>query len=347
MSRVFQRTGQVNPRRSMFDLSYSKLLTGDLGKLYPVLCDEVVPGDFWQIGNEVVLRFNPLLAPILHRIDCVVHYFFVPYRILDENWEDFITGGVDGDNAYKLPRFGSGDKTDYTKGSLWDYFGFPLGNGDNHYSQFGMLPIVYPWSAYTKIWNEFYRDQNLQDEIIALLRKPAYRNWEKDYFTSALPFQQRGTSPALPLSGSAYADFDFSSVDKAPFIVNTDNLAPNSDIQLAVSGATALFAANHGTSLSAWNTKAENVLNQNIVDLSAVPTFDVNDLRLAFQIQKWMERNARAGVRYTEFLQAHFGVYPRDERLRRPEYIGGTKNPVIISEVLQTSSSDAISPRVS
>ena len=105
MNKVFQRTGQVSPRRSMFDLSHSKLLTGDLGYLYPVLCDEVVPGDYWQIGNETVLRFNPLLAPILHRIDCVTHYFFVPYRILDENWEDFITGGVDGDNAYELPKY--------------------------------------------------------------------------------------------------------------------------------------------------------------------------------------------------------------------------------------------------
>ena len=346
MSRVFQRTGQVNPRRSMFDLSYPKLLTGDLGKLYPVLCDEVVPGDFWQIGNEVVLRFNPLLAPILHRIDCVVHYFFVPYRILDENWEDFITGGVDGDNAYELPRYETvGVPSAYTKGSLWDYFGFPLGNGVDAGYQFGMLPIVYPWFAYNKIWNEYYRDQNLQQERVLSNETVALRNWEKDYFTSALPFQQRGTSPALPLSGSVYADFDFSSGGHAPFIVNTDNLEPNSDIQLAVSGATALFAANHGTSLSAWNTKAENVLNQNTVDLSNVPTFDVNDLRLAFQIQKWLERNARAGIRYTEFLQAHFGVYPRDERLQRPEYIGGTKNPVIVSEVLQTSSSDATSPQ--
>jgi len=343
MNRVFQRTGQVNPRRSMFDLSYSKLLTGDLGKLYPVLCDEVVPGDYWQIGNEVVLRFNPLLAPILHRIDCVTHYFFVPYRILDENWEDFITGGADGDNAYELPRFNSDLKELFLKGTLWDYFGFPLGNGVDAHEQFGVLPIIYPWYAYARIWNEYYRDQNLQDEV-PVFGHPAKRNWEKDYFTSALPFQQRGTSPAIPLSGSAYADFDFSSEGHTSFIVNTDNLELNSDIQLTA-GGTALFGANHGTSLSAWNTKAENVLNQNTIDLSTVPTFDVNDLRLAFQIQKWMERNARAGVRYTEFLQAHFGVYPRDERLQRPEYIGGTKNPVIVSEVLQTSSTDATSPQ--
>jgi len=346
MNRVFKRTGQVSPRRSMFDLSYSKLLTGDLGKLYPVLCDEVVPGDYWQIGNETVLRFNPLLAPILHRIDCVTHYFFVPYRILDENWEDFITGGVDGDNAYELPRFQNVNADAIGKGSLWDYFGFPIGDGSTQTTaDIALLPISYPWRAYNMIWNEYYRDQNLQNERNSGAYLPAFRNWEKDYFTSALPFQQRGMAPALPVSGTTYADFDFSSVDHSSFIVNTDNLESNSDIHLTSSGAAALFAANHGTSLSAWNTKAENILNQNTVDLSAATTFDVNDLRLAFQIQKWMERNARAGVRYTEFLQAHFGVYPRDERLQRPEYIGGTKNPVIVSEVLQTSSSDTTSPQ--
>ena len=163
MNRVFKRTGQVTPRRSMFDLSYSKLLTGDLGRLYPVLCDEVVPGDLWQIGNEVVLRFNPLLAPILHRIDCVTHYFFVPYRILDENWEEFITGGKDGDNDYTLPRYSPvGFPIVYAKQSLWDYFGFPLGDGASGPEQFGMLPLAYPWYAYNRIWNEYYRDQTLQ-----------------------------------------------------------------------------------------------------------------------------------------------------------------------------------------
>jgi len=332
MSRVFQRTGQVTPRRSMFDLSYSKLLTGDLGKLYPVLCDEVVPGDFWQIGNEVVLRFNPLLAPILHRIDCVTHYFFVPYRILDENWEEFITGGVDGDNAYELPRYKSDIPEAYIKGTLWDFFGFPLGDGVRAHEQFGILPIAYPWWAYSKIWNEFYRDQNLQEEYT--FASPARRNWEKDYFTSALPFQQRGTSPAFPITGEGTVQYMTGDIIKS----------------------------SQGTNIKAWNDtmgghymtvdNTDNVqalenwfLNSNKVHIDELSTFDVNDLRLAFQIQKWMERNARAGVRYTEFLQAHFGVYPRDERLQRPEYIGGTKNPVIVSEVLQTSSTDATSPQ--
>ena len=188
------------------------MLSGDLGEIYPVLCDEVVPGDYWQIGNEVVLRFNPLLAPILHRIDCVTHYFFVPYRILDKNWEDFITGGKDGDDDYTLPRFngeydGKVQKKWFKKGSLWDYFGFPLGDGDHGPEQFGMLPLAYPWGAYNTIWNEYYRDENLMAEAPLYAGDVLSRCWEKDYFTSALPFQQRGTSPAFPISGSGTVEF--------------------------------------------------------------------------------------------------------------------------------------------
>ena len=334
MNRVFQRTGQVSPRRSMFDLSYSKLLTGELGKLYPVLCDEVVPGDFWQIGNETVLRFNPLLAPVLHRIDCVTHYFFVPYRILDENWEDFITGGKNGDNAYTLPRFDDANPKLYGKGYLWDYFGFPLGDGVNGSEQFGMLPLAFPWYAYNKIWNEYYRDENLQDEVVLWSGDVLHRSWEKDYFTSALPFQQRGTSPAFPVSGSGNVEYMTGDIIKSGQGTNirawSDSMGGN---YMTVDNTDDVQA------LENW------FLNSNKVTIENLTTFDVNDLRLAFQIQKWMERNARAGVRYTEFLQAHFGVYPRDERLQRPEYIGGTKNPVIVSEVLQTSSTDGTSPQ--
>ena len=340
MNKIFFNTGSANVRRSMFDLSHQKLLTGDLGKLYPVLCDEVVPGDFWSINNEIVMRFNPLLAPILHRIDCYVHYFFVPYRILDENWDDFITGGKNGDNAYELPKYhmssGSAKYSAIAKGSLWDYFGFPVGNGTSETTEsFGILPLAYPWYAYNKIWNEYYRDENLQIE--RALNEPAiaYRNWEKDYFTSALPFQQRGTSPALPLSGYVNADFTNSVVPSA-FGTMTGG-----HVQVVNPMATGYL----GTGSAVDNTLLLNALNRNQVDFSEAVTFNVSDLRLAFQVQKWMERNARAGVRYTEFLKAHFGVSPRDDRLQRPEYIGGTKNPVIVSEVLQTSSTDNVSPQ--
>lgn len=340
MSKVFFKTGSANVRRSMFDLSHQKLLTGELGKLYPVLCDEVVPGDFWSINNEVVMRFNPLLAPILHRIDCYVHYFFVPYRILDDNWDDFITGGKNGDNAYELPKYhmgaGSSIYSAIAKGSLWDYFGFPVGNGISETTEnYGLLPLAYPWYAYNKVWNEYYRDENLQTERALNDPSVASRNWEKDYFTSALPFQQRGTSPALPLSGSTYANFT-----NAIEPTSTGTVVPN--IELTTGAFGNYLYAGHGMP---GNSELLSALNKNHIDMTGVATFNVSDLRLAFQVQKWMERNARAGVRYTEFLKAHFGVSPRDDRLQRPEYIGGTKNPVIVSEVLQTSSTDATSPQ--
>ena len=161
------------------------------------------------------------------------------------------------------------------------------------------------------IYNEYYRDENLQPEVTAN-SSVLIRNWEKDYFTSSLPWQQRGIAPALPISGithAVWADSVFSSA-AGNTAVQTNNFGGDQKIYL-------------GNGASQANFKA--VLNSNTVDLSGATTFNVVDLRLAFQIQKWMERNARAGARYTESLQAHFGVSPRDERLQRPEYIEARK----------------------
>ena len=322
-SKVFKRVGSVMPGRSVFDLSYDKKMTADMGYLYPIMCDEVVPGDKFEIGNEIVIRFQPLVAPVLHEINAYVHYYFVPYRLLDDTWEDFITGGVDGDSVAVLPRW---DPTDYTVGSLWDYMGFPAGIKPT-----GRLPLDYPRRAYNLIYNEFYRDETLVDEVALTSETIKKRAWEKDYFTSALPWQQRGTAPALPISGSSAAIWD------AADFVNT----AVSNAAGFPTAASAKMQINNAGAIA----NAIAFFNNNVVDLSEATTFNVADLRLAFQIQKWMERNARAGVRYVEFLGAHFGVHPRDERLQRPEYLGGSKNPVIISEVLQTSSTDTESPQ--
>lgn len=327
----FDLVGSLKPGKSTFDLSYDKKLTCDMGQLIPVVCDEMVPGDVFNVGNELVIRFQPLVAPVLHEINAYVHYFFVPYRILDDAWEEFITGGADGAYAGLLPRW---EPTDTTIGSLWDFLGFPVGVDPD-----GAYPIDYPRRAYNRVYNEYYRDENLQDEVDETNESILNRAWEKDYFTSALPWQQRGIAPSLPISGLTSAEFQsaaFSSTAASettlPFVVARDN--PRSEIIL---GATGLPTAQA-------NSNAIAALNKNTVDLSSATTFNVADLRLAFQIQKWMERNARAGVRYTEFLGAHFGVNPRDDRLQRPEYIGGSKSSVIVSEVLQTSET-ATSPQ--
>ena len=379
-SKVFKRVGGLNPGYSAFDLSYEKKLSCDMGQLIPVMCDEVVPGDRFKIGNEVVVRMQPMVAPVLHEINCYVHYFFVPYRLLWKDWEKFITGGKDGKFEAKLPTWetlteGRGSYGFASKGSLWDYFGFPFNvRPTGRYS-----PSLFPLSAYLFIFNEYYRDQNLQDPYVydfsdndqvdisanpqlgglqTWMAKPGWRlsgylgvdpdqnfdyvllrNWEKDYFTSSLPWQQRGTAPALPLTGvmrlkSNDPNYDYTGIQwydnniivTPPRAVNAGNTMLNNS-----PAADSILAFRNG----ALEDKFYINLNEGI-------SFNISDLRLAFQIQKWLERNARCGVRYTEFLKAHFGVHPRDERLDRPEYIGGSKSPIIISEVLQTSGTDKV-----
>lgn len=321
---TFQNTGSVRPSKSVFDLSYSKLFTADMGQLIPIMCDEVVPGDKWEIGNELVIRLQPLVAPVLHKITAFVHFFFVPYRIIDDDWEEIITGGRNGDSTVPLPRFVP-ELADTSKGTLWDYFGLPTG-----VVPVGATPLVYPWRAYNRIWNEYYRDQNFMNEIDEEQNEVLRRCWRKDYFTSALPWQQRGTAPALPITGTSFADFTaavqpyLAGTTGINFGAATESLRPSSAVAEA-----GLLAA----------------LNNNTVDLSSATTFNPSDLRLAFQTQLWLERNARAGARYKEFIQAHYDETLEDFRAQRPEYIGGCTTPVIVSEVLQTSSTDATTPQ--
>jgi len=314
----FDLVGSLRPGKSTFNLSYDKKFTCDMGQLIPIMCDEMVPGDVFKIGNEVVIRYQPLVAPILHEVNVFVHYFFVPYRLLDDTWEEFITGGVDGEFAGLVPRW---EPTDTTIGSLWDYLGFPTG-----IDPVGAYPLDFPRRAYNQIFNDYYRDETLVTELALDNESIMNRAWEKDYFTSALIAQQRGSAPSLPLTGIGFADFTSAmGVAGNPISVNVNSVTD----RIGTSDNASVLAA----------------LNKNEIDFSEATTFTVADMRLVFQIQKWMERNARAGIRYTEFLRAHFGVAPRDDRLQRPEYIGGSKSSVIISEVLQTSETAATSPQ--
>jgi len=331
MPRQFESVANAHPGRSVFDLSYSKLLTCDMGQLIPVMCDEMVPGDMFQIGNEVIVRFQPLVAPILHSINVYLHTFFVPYRLLWSDWEKLITRGVTGDEEPALPRW---SPTNTAIGSLWDYLGFPTGVNPT-----GALPLDFPRIAYNYIYNEYYRDETIQPEIALNGEIIRNRCWAKDYFTSALPWQQRGTAPALPISGSTSAEWA-AAVDSLLYMNSQIGLA-NKHIQNTDSDGPFAYlekadGSNFTTSEDLKARTLASALNGNTVDLSDATTFDVSDLRLAFQLQKWMERNARSGARYVEFLRAQFGVSPTDDRLQRPEYIGGAKMPVIVSEVLQT-----------
>jgi len=329
-NQIFEMTGSLIPNRSTFDLSYEKKFTCDMGQLIPVMCDEVVPGDFFKIGNQAIIRFQPLVAPVLHEINMYVHYFFVPYRLLwdtspTDSWEAFITGGTAGTLTPTLPKW---TPTNKAANSLWDYLGFPVAVAPT-----GRFPMTFPRDAYNKVFNEYYRDETLQTEVALTQESILLRNWEKDYFTSALPWQQRGTAPALPISGTTAAVWTAAQIPADDILGLTPEFAnAAADNKMHINGAA-----------NALN--ALNFMNANTVNLASATTFTVADLRLAFSIQKWMERNARAGARYTEFLKSHFGTSPRDERLQRAEYIGGSRSPVIISEVLKTSTTDATSPQ--
>ena len=197
-NKVFQSVSALRPGMSVFDLSYMKTFTCDMGQLIPIMADEMVPGDVFKIGNQSVIRFQPLVAPILHEINAYVHYFFVPYRLLWSDWEDFISSGPNGSDASVPPVVAVTAKD---IGSVDDYLGFPTGVTLTPNTQYSAFPRY----AYNLIYNEYYRDETLQPEVALGGSVIKNRNWEKDYFTSSLPFQQRGTAPALPISGTTKA----------------------------------------------------------------------------------------------------------------------------------------------
>lgn len=319
---VFQRSDALHPGRSLCDLSHKHLYTASMGQLIPIDVLDCVPGDVVSLGIEAVIRFQPMTAPVLHQIDYKVYSFFVPYRILEPGIEVLWTGGESGAETFTPNRWTTFEST--AIGSLYDYFGFQPG-----LFPAGVAPLRLPLEAYNLIWNEYFRDENLQSAV-SITDNASVLNvaWSKDYFTSSLPWQQKGTAPALPISGTSSAVWDISSFSQGfGSDMSTVDVAHSSSIH----------------SLYLYNTTAAyNALgwaNSNTVDLSEATTFDVSDIRTAFAVQRLLERSARGGSRYTEWLQSVMGVSPRDERLQRPEYIGGHSNPVIISEVLQTSES--------
>lgn len=342
---TFRRVRANHPGRSVFNLSHSVTLSCDMGKLVPTFCEELVPGDIFKIANEAVLRMTPLVAPILHEINLYIHYFFVPYRLLwgamtgiaeAGDWSTFISGGENGNDASVCPRWAPSVTT---MGSLWDYLGFPIGiqPTDAH-------PTDFPRRAYNLIYNEYYRDET-QIAKVALTNETIHnRAWQKDFFTSALPWVQRGTAPGVPISGTTNAVFTIPNPTEQAVYDYTKGTGTTGSIQAAGTGTNVTVKMQGGgqidsgdhisVDMSDMNTA---LTSYNTISLSAATPFSISDLRLAFQIQRWMERNARAGVRYTEFLHSHFGVSPRDDRMMRPEYIGGVKMPIVISEVLQTS----------
>lgn len=321
--------------RSVFDLTHERKLSCDMGKLIPIICEEVVPGDTFKVKTDMLIRLAPMLAPVMHRMNAFTHYFFVPSRLLQANWEQFITGGPTGTDSTAIPTVTSG-AGGQAAGTLWDYFGLPTGVAN-------LSVIAYPFRAYNLIWNEWYRDQNLQDKVANSLGDGAdttsnmallNRNWEKDYFTTSLPWPQRGSGVTMPMGSTA----PVIGLGTETEVYGTSNKTVYNSL-----GTTEVFPYSKnidGTTNNNLFVKGSAATNgdmQVYADLSNATAPMINDLRQAFQLQKWMEKNARGGVRYVESILAHFGVRSSDARLQRPEFLGGGRSPIVVSEVIQTS----------
>jgi hypothetical protein len=322
---LFNSIKLQRPKKNVFDLTHDVKLSADMGNLTPILTLECVPGDKFDIGCESLIRFAPLTAPVMHRMDVSMHYFFVPNRILWDNWEKFI---VDASTELAIPKLRVSDEIPAAEKKFVDYMGVPPVPTGGTYRDIN----AFPFAAYQCIYNEYYRDQNLQAPInykltdgnngptfarVRELMSLRNRAWEHDYFTSSLPFAQKGAAVDIPI-GLVEGDL--------PVYLNSAsgtslNGTPSSVNVAAQGGRTDVPA----DSLYADTSNAE------------IEPTTINDLRRAFRLQEWLEKNARGGTRYIESILSHFGVRSSDARLQRPEYITGVKTPVVVSEVLNTT----------
>lgn len=371
MANIFNSIKLKRPRRNVFNLSYESKLTLNAGELVPIMCKPVVPGDKFRVNTEMLVRLAPLVAPMMHRVNVFTHYFFVPNRLVWNQWEDFITKGVDGSDSPSFPVVRlTGVLNNATAhqyfgdGSLWDYLGLPslnqIGNGVFQVqSPNGVkAPLNYdvsalPFRAYQLIYNEYYRDQNLTSEIeisrdggysdifasTSILRL-RHRAWEKDYFTSALPWVQRGPEVTVPINGGGEIPVEMKSDFAAQKITTYPDREPISGSEVLYSSPSVLSYGQIGSIKGQALIEPDNfVVNTNEMGVN------INDLRTSNALQRWFERNARSGSRYIEQILSHFGVRSSDARLQRPQFLGGGRTPVSVSEVLQTSATDSTSPQ--
>jgi hypothetical protein len=330
MKHEFSRVPQADIQRSTFNRSHGLKTTFDAGYLVPIFVDEVVPGDSFNLKAHGFGRLATPIYPVMDNLYVETFFFFVPNRLIWDNWEKF-NGAQDnpGDStSYLVPQLTLGSGVSIAGDSLYDYMGLPTGvNGIAFNNLHGR--------AYNLCYNEWFRDENLQDSVTVdkgdgpdnisdytLLK----RGKRHDYFTSCLPWPQKGDAVDLPLGGTAPVMWDTS---------------------LGLSGASAGTSQGPGGTTAVRNDGPYNIVATDplVADLATATAATINQLREAFQIQRLYERDARGGTRYTEILQSHFGVTSPDARLQRPEYLGGGKTPVSMQPIPQTSSTDATSPQ--
>lgn len=363
---LFSQVPTAQIPRSKFNRSHGLKTTFDSGYLVPIFVDEVLPGDTFTMDCTLFSRVSTLISPIMDNLYLDTFWFFVPERLVFDHFQamcgeqDNPTDSTD----YLFPTVKAPTGEGFEVGSLADYFGLPTGVPN-------LEVRAEPFRAYNLIYNEWFRDENLQDSLpFTKADSDNYSNYKlvrrgkrHDYFTSALPWPQKGPGVELPFGGSATIVPDASTKDLY-FLSSTGNNL----------GSTSLYFGDASSSTSAGNVTAVNSLSLisnrsdrayvgtfrgpatvsatqgvlttgSTVDLTSATSITINQFREAFQIQRWYERAARGGTRYTEIIRSFFGVVSPDARLQRPEYLGGSSNRIDVNVIPQTSGTTDVSPQ--
>lgn len=378
MKHAFSMIPKTTIQRSSFDRSFGYKTTFNEGLLIPFFCDEVLPGDTFKLKTSVLARLSTPIVPVMDNMFLDMQFFFVPNRLLWDHWQNFNGEQRDPSDStdFLVPTVTS-PVGGFAAQSIFDYLGLPTGVSN---LSINSLPL----RAYNLIWNEWYRDENLQDSVTVehgdsdnvnnytLLK----RGKRHDYFTSCLPWPQKGSavtvplageisakdvsslSPSLPFTGSSRLGLGLSSavtnVSGVKSQVYTETTGTPGPGQVSKEYVDPLLSVSNGKFANGSTTGGSLALNQDAINNLASylqltsttqSSVNVNDLRSAFQIQRLLERDARGGTRYTEILRSHFGVISPDARLQRPEYLGGCSTPVNINPVQQTSATTSVTPQ--